>query len=84
MKRIIRLIYGITYIFGASCLITLGHELWHYFECGGSFIAGINYINGEFISGRTYCANGGSGELIPRIISTVGFLFFAYILIKRG
>ena len=79
-----KLIYRIIYVYGSLCLIILGHELWHYFECGGSFVAGVGYFKGEFITGATWCANGDSGEFIPYTISLLLFLLFAYILKRRG
>lgn len=55
------------YLLGLFLLGTTLHELYHFVDCGGSFVAGIAWLEERLIVGTTWCERGTSGELIPRI-----------------
>jgi hypothetical protein len=61
---------------------TLLHELWHFVECGGGFIAGFYYLESKWGFGVTHCERGGSGEVIPYLITFVFLGLMMYLKIK--
>jgi len=67
MKRFLDLFL---YYLGLYFFAEFIHELIHYLECKGEFVAGLGYIKDEvLVGGLAWCELGyTSGELLPSVI----------------
>ena len=77
--------YFFTHLFftiGVMFIATLLHEAYHYFECGGGFIAGFYYFPHNWGVGVTYCQKGNSGEVVPYLISFIFVIISGYIKMR--
>ena len=76
-----KVIIWIFYCIGVLLIGTWIHEYIHHIQCGGEFIAGLGYVNGEYIAGGiTFCFNKGSSETTPYIIE---FIFESIMVISK-
>ena len=70
------------YLAGVFYIGTLGHELVHFLNCGGSFVSGLAYLNNHWEVGVTWCQRvGNEGEIIPTTLEVLFYIFFIWVKI---
>ena len=79
-----KVIDWVFFIIGLAFFWTLWHETYHYLFCGGDFIAGFAYLNGESWLGATWCAidNNAGWEVIPTTLEAFLLALGIYAKVK--
>lgn len=80
-----KIIKLIIYIIGVSFIGTVLHELYHFYLCGGEFLAGLAYIKNGWWVGATWCGNNSNagGEIIPTVSEVLFDTYFIYQGLKK-
>lgn len=77
-----KLFVWIIYLLGLYFTGTALHELFHFYQCGGSFVAGLSYLQGEWYLGSAWCEIGrNTGEWLP---TTLEVLFYVVGIVVKA
>lgn len=81
-----KLIDWFFYMIGVMFIGSLGHELYHFANCGGSFLAGFGYFDGYPYVAATWCEvkNGAGGELLPTTLEILFFTAMFYLKWRKA
>ncbi len=69
-------------LIGLFFIGSLLHELIHFFNCGGSFVAGLAYLNGWYVA-NTWCERiSYEREIIPTVLEVLFYIVFIGLKVK--
>lgn len=72
----------IVYLTGVFLIAGTAHELYHWLNCGGEFVAGVAYLKNSWIFEGTWCQfSTPGGELIPTLIEI--YVWITLIIIRN-
>ena len=85
MKTCKSIIRAFFYIIGVIFVGEALHELYHWYFCGGTFVAGLAYIYDQWKVGTTWCAinNGAGGEIIPTFSEILWDIVFITLYFRK-
>lgn len=82
MLKLYKIFDWIIYLWGLYFVATVFHEGWHFYECGGSFVAGLAYLDGWYYQ-TTWCELGrDSSELLPTTLEVLFYIVGVWVKAK--